>query len=297
MSEERGKYETGVISELRQVIAEVQGHYAIIPDELVRSGEPSAIAVYAALDRIARGDKTQTETAISYLAEYCHQSSRTVQRALNWLETNGFISAQRVGPGRLSNRYFLPFRSARLAKNTNHIGTEIGQNYQQTNSNQEHVLQEIGGDPLEPPLSSEDFADATSSDEQSPTKTEKKTSDVTETMKAIETIRGYVSGNYPAEAKACKWMLRHDYTQTEIVECYQHLKADYFWASKTLTMMTVQTQIGEWKAWVAKGKPEPDLVRRPAPSRNGQPGPGQIPGPGQRGYVRTAQEWTKVTKW
>jgi len=143
MSEEHAAY--GVVSEARQAIREISEHYAMIPDDLVRSGKLGPIAVYAALDRIARGNKTETEVAISFLSVYCELSTSTIQKALTWLSENQYIEIIRVGPGRQSNRYILPFRRARLAKNDNQISTEISEFRQQSNSNQEDIQEPPSG--------------------------------------------------------------------------------------------------------------------------------------------------------
>ncbi len=66
-------------------------------------------------------------------------------------------------------------------------------------------------------------------------------------MDTLEGIRGYPSGCYAREAKAVKWMLGKGYTSGDILDCYQHLKKEHFWAEKSLTMTSVANQIGEWK--------------------------------------------------
>lgn len=144
MSEELSVYgepeitrKPAVESEIRTTIQEISKHYAMIPDDLVRSGKLGPIAVYAGLDRIARGDKTQTEVAISFLATYCELSTTTVQKALTWLGESHFIEVVRVGPGRQSNRYILPFRKSRLSEYDNQISTKIGRICQQSNRTQE----------------------------------------------------------------------------------------------------------------------------------------------------------------
>ncbi len=147
MSEEQAPYELSdraVISEARESIHEISKHYAMIPDDLVRSGKLGAIAVYAALDRIAKDNKTQADVAISFLAVYCDLSTSTVQKAIAWLVDQQYIRVIHVGPGRQSNRYILPFRESRLnldgrntpitsAENTNDISVIC----QQSNRSQE----------------------------------------------------------------------------------------------------------------------------------------------------------------
>lgn len=67
------------------------------------------------------------------------------------------------------------------------------------------------------------------------------------TMDTLESIRGYASTSYGAEAKAIKEMKRLDYTAGEIMDCYVDRKKDSWWKDKPLTMMVVKSAIGEWK--------------------------------------------------
>ncbi len=64
----------------------------------------------------------------------------------------------------------------------------------------------------------------------------------------LQAIRGYPSGNGAAEGKAIKQMFSQHYTAAEILQCYSSLKDQPFWADKPVSMMTVGSQIGEWKA-------------------------------------------------
>ena len=87
MSEERVPYRgRGAISEAQQALTELSEHYAMIPDDLLQAGNPSAITIYGAIDRAARGDKTEVEVAFSYLARFAQMSATTVQNAVRWLE-------------------------------------------------------------------------------------------------------------------------------------------------------------------------------------------------------------------
>lgn len=112
---------------------------------------------------------------------------------------------------------------------------------------------------------SSSFADATEEGE-SPEKPKKNTPNplVKTTMDTLESVRGFASGNYGAEAKAVKQMLTRSYEPETIIRCYQHLKADHFWASKALSMMTVATQIGEWRKsdQTAQSPPAPSQEQR-----------------------------------
>lgn len=71
-------------------------------------------------------------------------------------------------------------------------------------------------------------------------------------MDTLESVRGYPSGRYAAEAKGVKQMLRQGYSMQEILDCYEHLKKNHFWDGKELTMMTVAGQIGAWKQWATR---------------------------------------------
>ena len=161
MSEDRTDYWVGdqlVISVPQDAIAEISGHYAMIPEGLIRAGQPAALAVYGALDRIARGDKRQTDTSASYLASYTALGISTVRRALIWLEENQFVEVRHAGPGRTTNRYLLPFRSTRWFKMNHHMVTgehQMVQNEPQTNSTTPVVLLQEQGD-----APAEDFATA-----------------------------------------------------------------------------------------------------------------------------------------
>ena len=70
-------------------------------------------------------------------------------------------------------------------------------------------------------------------------------------MDTLEGERGYPSGNHGAEAAAVKKMLKH-YSESDILECYRHLKKAHFWSDKALFMMTVASQIGAWKKYSVK---------------------------------------------
>ena len=64
--------------------------------------------------------------------------------------------------------------------------------------------------------------------------------------------RGWPSPKPEAEAKAIQWMLRHGYTAVDMMGCHDHMKAQPFWREKTLLMMSMQKDIGEWKTRQAK---------------------------------------------
>ena len=78
-------------------------------------------------------------------------------------------------------------------------------------------------------------------------------------MTALEELRGYKSAIYAGEAASVKWMLTQDYSMQDILACYTHLKSEHFWADKSLTMMSVKGQIGEWKAWEGKERPKANV--------------------------------------
>ena len=121
----------------QQALAEISGYYAIIPEDLIKAGKPSAVVLYGALDRIARAQKTDLQVSLSYLASYTNLSKQTVQNALLWLEQNTFIEIAHAGPGRTNNHYHLPFRQRRLNKTKQMDGNqpfEMDENHPQSNS-------------------------------------------------------------------------------------------------------------------------------------------------------------------
>jgi phage replication O-like protein O len=70
---------------------------------------------------------------------------------------------------------------------------------------------------------------------------------VREIFGALKERRGYNSPNRSAEAKAIGWMLKEGYTSSDILGCHDDLKSELFWQNKSLTMMSVKKQVGEWK--------------------------------------------------
>ncbi len=66
---------------------------------------------------------------------------------------------------------------------------------------------------------------------------------IAEVFARIDKERGYRPTKRKAEAAAIGRMLKH-YTTNEIIETWQSLKQDKFWARQELFMMTVETQIG-----------------------------------------------------
>lgn len=78
-----------------------------------------------------------------------------------------------------------------------------------------------------------------------------------EVFQQVQELRGYPSGNAGAEGRAVKTMLKQGYTPYEIVQCYSHLKGEHFWTMRNLPLMTVATQIGEWRKWKDRSPPSP----------------------------------------
>lgn len=81
-----------------------------------------------------------------------------------------------------------------------------------------------------------------------------------------ETI-GYPIPNGGKEAAAVNWMLRNSYSPDDIKGCYEHLKAQRFYADKPLSLMTVKTNIGEWRVWRDRGGTPAPKVQRPQAQR------------------------------
>ena len=89
------------------------------------------------------------------------------------------------------------------------------------------------------------------------------TSPVKELMKRFELRLGYVPRPYGAQAKAAKSMLADGYTEDDVMGCWESLKRDPFWAVKSLSLVVVQREIGEW---VRLGKPVATGSLRPSPA-------------------------------
>jgi phage replication O-like protein O len=64
---------------------------------------------------------------------------------------------------------------------------------------------------------------------------------------ALKESRGWNTSKRAAEAKAVRWMITQGYTPTQILACHDHLKTQPFWREKSLYMMSVQKEIGEWR--------------------------------------------------
>lgn len=84
---------------------------------------------------------------------------------------------------------------------------------------------------------------------------------VSQTMKELETLRGYPSPSYAAEAAAVKWMLDHQYAAPDLIACYSYLKQEPFWQTKPLRMTSVKTNIAEWIAAGRLAAPLPGVTR------------------------------------
>lgn len=67
---------------------------------------------------------------------------------------------------------------------------------------------------------------------------------------------GYSMPFRPKELKAASWLLHNGYSLKDIQGCYQHLKEQHFWADKHLSLRKVQDEIGAWKQWTEKQKPQ-----------------------------------------
>ena len=64
-------------------------------------------------------------------------------------------------------------------------------------------------------------------------------------FEGLKERRGNQSPVPGAEAKAMTWLLKQGYTVEQILNAYDVLKGDQFWADKFLNMQSVKTQIGE----------------------------------------------------
>jgi len=71
---------------------------------------------------------------------------------------------------------------------------------------------------------------------------------VQDVMTRMEKVRGYVSPCYGAEMQAAQRMVKDGFPPDVILDCYRHFKAEPFWATKELKLMTVAGNIQAWKA-------------------------------------------------
>ena len=98
-----------VYSDTHRALAEISGYYAIIPEELLLSGNHSAIVLYGVLDRIA--SKGEGYASLPKLCERTHSSEATVRRARKFLVDGGWLIITSVGTGHLATDYWLPFQT------------------------------------------------------------------------------------------------------------------------------------------------------------------------------------------
>lgn len=75
---------------------------------------------------------------------------------------------------------------------------------------------------------------------------------VKEVFRELDKLRGYRPPKRQAEAASILRMLKKQFTPEQIIESWETLKKDKFWAGKELFMMTVESQIG---AMTNKTKP------------------------------------------
>jgi hypothetical protein len=113
--------EPAVISETHQMLQELSGYFAIVPDELVKAGNPSALAVYAILDRI--GSEGKSQAAYATIGEATGLSINTIKKSLAWLAENNFIEVISKGSGHDSSRYHLPFQRQPKGRSTPGVST------------------------------------------------------------------------------------------------------------------------------------------------------------------------------
>ncbi len=63
----------------------------------------------------------------------------------------------------------------------------------------------------------------------------------------LKEVRGYDSPNSGAEAKSMTWMLKHDYSITDIMSARKVMAKQPYWKDKELLLPSVQGQIGKIK--------------------------------------------------
>ncbi len=92
------------------------GRFAMIPEELVCSGNSLALAVYAALDRLS--PNAHLYASLTRLCQITRLSEPTVRRAIQWLEAHKFLMVESLGTGRQPTGYLLPWKDRRAQGET-----------------------------------------------------------------------------------------------------------------------------------------------------------------------------------
>ena len=87
------------------------GRFAMVPEELVYSGNSFAMAVYAALDRLS--PKARLNASLTSLSQITRLREPTVRRSLQWLEDHTFLVVESLGTGRQATGYLLPWKDRR----------------------------------------------------------------------------------------------------------------------------------------------------------------------------------------
>lgn len=188
------------------------------------------------------------------LADDCENTIRSTRSALASLETMGFITRIQKGNQQQESRYAFNFSATQARQPETQELPVSGAQAPQPESEEKEVGENISGTVGENRKTSV-------SEPETPRHTSHKkpplvTFIVKITMDTLEQVRGYVSTRYPAEAKAIKELAKLGYTSTDILECYTEMKKDKFWKDIPLTVMSVKSNIGEWKNNQKPAEPE-----------------------------------------
>ena len=92
------------VSDTKQTLQAISNRFAMLPAELIRSQNPSAMATYAALDILS---STGDSASLTNISKITGLSRPTIRRARDWLVQNGFIEVSATGTGRTPSRYTL----------------------------------------------------------------------------------------------------------------------------------------------------------------------------------------------
>ena len=85
-------------------------------------------------------------------------------------------------------------------------------------------------------------------------------------IRAYEAACGYPLRDGAKEAAAAKWLLEHDYSQKQVLDCYRFLAADPWWEGKNISLQTVASRIGAWlKSQNGGRQKQPRYYEQPTP--------------------------------
>lgn len=100
------------ISDPRLALRHLNQYFAIIPEDLLFSGDASAVVVYGALDRVCKDGVGYISTR--RLRELTGLSNSTIKRAKSLLIQEGYIIETFKGTGHRASEYQIPFQRRKL---------------------------------------------------------------------------------------------------------------------------------------------------------------------------------------